>query len=59
MGDCRINDPKHAESIGTQSTATKNAQKNDPKVISDSKNLKTSDQTEDDTEIAPTSDLRA
>jgi hypothetical protein len=59
MSDCRVNDLRLAGSIQTQSTATKNAQKNDPKVISDSKNLKNSDQTEDDTEIAPTSDLPA
>jgi hypothetical protein len=56
MGDCAINDLKHAGSIGTHSIASKNAQNNDPKVISDSKNLKTSEQPEDDVEIAPTSD---
>ena len=45
MDDCGIIDLKHAGSIGTQTTATKNAQNNDPKVISYSNNLKTFDQT--------------
>ena len=59
MGVFGINDLKHAGSIGTHLTATKNAKNNDPKVISDSNNFKTSYQTEDDVEIAPTSDSPA
>lgn len=59
MGNCGINDLKHAGSIGTHSTATKNAKNNDPKVISDSKNLKTSKQPDDEVKIAPTSDSPA
>jgi hypothetical protein len=59
MSDCEINDFKHSGNIGTHSKATKNAQNNDLKVISDSRNLKTSDQTEEDVEIASTSDTPA
>jgi hypothetical protein len=58
MDYCRIYDLKHAGSIGTHST-TKNVQNNNPKVITDSSNFKTFDQTEDDVEIAPTSDSPA
>ena len=59
MEDCVINDLKHASSIGTHSTATKTVKSNNPKVISDSSNFKTSDQTEDDVDIAPTLDSPA
>jgi hypothetical protein len=59
MGDCGINDLKHADSIGTNSIANKNSKNNDPKVIYDSKNLKTSEQTDEDVKIAPTSDSPA
>jgi hypothetical protein len=59
MGDCGINDLKHAGSIRIHSTATKNAKNTDPKVISDSKNLKTSEQPDDDMKIAPNLDSAA
>ncbi len=59
MSDCEINDLKHAGNIGAHSTATKNVKNNDLKVISYFSNLKTYDKTEDDVEIAPTSDTPA
>jgi hypothetical protein len=59
MGDCEINNLKDADRIGTHSKATQNAQNNDPKVISDSKNLKTSDKIKEDVKITPTSDTPA
>ena len=59
MVNCGINDLKHAGRIGTHLTATKNSQNNDAKVISDSNNQMTSDQTEDEVEIAQTSDTPA